>query len=44
MGDVVATTMVMAVAMDVEGYLSTWIILHRLRRTFLHHHHQTWQK
>jgi hypothetical protein len=44
MGDMVATTVVVAVAMDVEGYLSTWRILRHLWRTFLHHHHRTWQK
>jgi len=44
MGDVVATTVVVAVAVDVEGYLSTWRILRCLRRTFHHHHHRTWQK
>jgi hypothetical protein len=42
-GNVVATTVVMAMAVDVEGYLSTWKILRHLRRTF-HHHHRTWRK
>jgi hypothetical protein len=43
MGDMVATTMDVVVAVDMEGYPSTWRILYRLRRTF-HHHHRTWQK
>jgi hypothetical protein len=39
------TTVVVAVAVDVEGYPSTWRIpRHLLRRTFRHHHHRTWQK
>ena len=43
-GGVVATTMAVAVAVDMEGYPSTWRIPRRLRRIFLHHHCQTWQK
>jgi len=44
MGDMVATTVVVAEVVDVEGYPSTWRIPCRLRRTFLHHHHRTWRK
>jgi hypothetical protein len=39
-GVVVTTTVAVVVAVDVEGYPSTWRIpRHLLRRTFRRHHH-----
>jgi hypothetical protein len=41
----VTTTVAVVVAMDMEGYPSTWRIpRHLLRRTFHRHHHRTWRK